>query len=237
MTHPSAISNNSSYVPWTPRDVTWGLGIFVLWMVFLATVSIAAEKLSLPLDAGLIVVFGEVVLLLPAWYFSIYKYGATWASLGLRGFRPTAVGLGCGLMLLSLAFNLIYASFLAIFNLRIQPDIQLVFSKTSFPLALLFGGAVVAPFIEEVFFRGFVFAGLRGRWDWKRAAWVSAALFALAHVVPTSIMPIFILGLIFAFLYQTSGSIWPAILMHVLTNTAALLAAYAVSQGWLPTPR
>jgi membrane protease YdiL (CAAX protease family) len=223
-------------VPWTPRDVAWGLGVFVLWIVCLGLITALGEKLSLPLDAGLIVVFGEAVLLLPVWYFAISKYGATWADLGLRGFHPAAVGMGCGLMLLSMIFNLLYASFLAIFNLRVQPDVQLIFSHTNFPLALLFGGAVVAPFVEEVFFRGFVFAGLRGRWDWRRAALVSAALFAVAHVVPTSILPIFILGLIFAFLYQSSGSIWPAILMHMLTNTVALSAAYAISQGWLPTP-
>jgi membrane protease YdiL (CAAX protease family) len=42
--------------------------------------------------------------------------------------------------------------------------------------------------------------------------------------------------MIFAFLYQVSGSIWPAILMHMLTNSLALSAAYAISQGWVPTP-
>jgi membrane protease YdiL (CAAX protease family) len=65
---------------------------------------------------------------------------------------------------------------------------------------------------------------------------VSSALFAVAHVVPTSFLPIFILGWIFAFLYKASGSIWPAILMHMLTNTLALSAAYAISQGWVPAP-
>jgi membrane protease YdiL (CAAX protease family) len=42
--------------------------------------------------------------------------------------------------------------------------------------------------------------------------------------------------MIFAFLYQVSGSIWPAILMHMLTNAIALSAAYAISQGWISTP-
>ena len=83
---------------------------------------------------------------------------------------------------------------------------------------------------------GFVFTGLRRRMDWKQAALASAGLFALAHFMPTSILPIFLLGLIFAYLFQFSGSIWPAIFMHMLTNTVALSAAYAVSQGWIPTP-
>ncbi|MBN1995238.1 MAG: CPBP family intramembrane metalloprotease [Anaerolineae bacterium] len=223
-------------VPWTPRDVTWGLGVFVLWVLFLLAGSLLWEKFALPLDLGLVVVFGEVVLLLPVWYFTVHKYGVGWVKLGLGVFRPAAVGIGCGLMALSLIFNLAYASVLALFNLQVQPDIDLIFDNTSFPLALLFGGAVVAPFVEEVFFRGFVFTGLLRRWDWKKAALASAGLFALAHFVPTSFLPIFILGLVFAFLYQYSGSIWPAVLMHMLTNTVALLAAYAVSQGWIPSP-
>jgi membrane protease YdiL (CAAX protease family) len=65
---------------------------------------------------------------------------------------------------------------------------------------------------------------------------LSAGLFALAHILPTSILPIFILGVIFAYLYQISGSIWPAIIMHMLTNILALSVAYGLSQGWLTPP-
>jgi membrane protease YdiL (CAAX protease family) len=225
-----------SPIPWTPRDVAWGLAIFGLWIIFFIAIGLLGEKLALPIDAGLIVIFGEAVLLLPVWYFTIHKYQASWADLGLRGFRAWAIGIGCGLMLLSIFFNLLYAAVLGLFNQQIQPDITLMFESTDFPVLLLFGGAVIAPFVEEVFFRGFVFTGLRHRWNWKQAALASAGLFALAHFIPTSILPIFLLGLIFAFLYQISNSIWPAILMHMLTNTVALLAAYVMTQGWGPTP-
>jgi membrane protease YdiL (CAAX protease family) len=223
-------------VPWTPRDVAWGLLVFVIWIIFFLGIGAVGAALELPIDPGLLIVFGEAILLLPVWYFAIHKYGVTWADLGLRSFQPQAIGLGCGLMALSLVVNLVYASLLGLYGLEIQPDIELIFEGTDLPLALLFGGAVVAPFVEEVFFRGFVFSGLRGKWGWPKAALVSAGLFAVAHVIPTSILPIFILGLIFAFLYQASGSIWPAILMHMLTNSVALLAAYANSQGWLSLP-
>jgi membrane protease YdiL (CAAX protease family) len=223
-------------VPWTPRDVAWGLLIFVLWILFLLLAGLIGEKLVLPIDMSLIIIFGEAVLLVPVWYLTIHKYGARWSDLGLRSFRLCTLGIGCGLMLLSVLFNLIYASILAIFDLQIQPDMDQLFEYTAYPFALLIGGAVVAPFVEEVFFRGFVFTGLMKKLNWKGAALISSALFAIAHVVPTSLLPIFILGWIFAFLYKASGSIWPAILMHMLTNTLALSAAYAISQGWVPMP-
>ncbi len=223
-------------VPWTPGDVGWGLLVFVGWMIVFGAIGLLGEEIGLPIDTGVIVVFGEAILLLPVWYFTIHKYGATWTDLGLRDFRPAAVGTGCGLMVLSAVFNFIYAMLLGLFNLRVQPDITLIFQNTDFPLLLFVGGAVVAPIVEEIFFRGFVFTGLGRRWSWPRAALASAGLFALAHFLPTALLPIFILGLIFAYLYQVSGSIWPAILMHMLTNTLALSAAYAVSQGWVPAP-
>jgi hypothetical protein len=223
-------------VPWTPRDVAWALMMAIMWVMLFVVIGGVGQRLGWTIDPGLVVVLGTLVLLIPAWYFSIYKYGLSWADLGLRGFKPATVGLGCGLMLVSLLFNLIYATLLGFFGLQIQPDIDAMFNSTKFPLTLLIGGAVVAPFVEEIFFRGFVFPGLRNRWNWQVAAVVSAGLFAMAHIIPTAILPIFILGLIFAFLYQISGSIWPSIFMHMLTNSVALSTAYAISQGWIPTP-
>lgn len=208
----------------------------VLWVLTLVIFGEIIQEVGWSIDPSVVIVFGTAVLLIPTWYFTIYKYNVSWADLGLRGFRPTAIGLGCGLMVLSLLFNLVYAAILAAFNLQIQPDIDTMFQDTRFPFVLLIGGAIIAPFVEELFFRGFVFPGLRKRWNWKIAAAISAGLFAMAHILPTAVLPIFILGLIFAFLYQISGSIWPSIIMHMLTNTVALTAAYAVSQGWGPLP-
>lgn len=223
-------------VPWTLPDVTWAVALSIGIVLALAFVENVAQDQGLGVDPSWTVVFGTILLLIPVWYFAIHKHRASWADLGLRRFHPGAVAAGCGLMLLSLLFNIIYAAFLSLFNLQIQPDFDLIFASSSFPWLLFLGGAIIAPFVEEVFFRGFVFSGLSQRWEWKRAMLGSAVLFAIAHILPTSILPIFILGIIFAFLYRLSGSIWPAILMHMLTNTLALSAAYAISQGWIPKP-
>jgi membrane protease YdiL (CAAX protease family) len=220
-------------VPWTPRDVAWGLAALILGGSMLLLLAATLQRLGLEIDPSLVIVFGTMLLLIPVWYFTIFKYHMSWESLGLRPFHLKMVGLGCGLMFISMLFNLIYAAILSIFGKQIQPDISPIFAETRFPWLILFGGAVVAPIVEEIFFRGFVFAGLRTGWDWKKAALASAGLFALAHVALTSLLPIFILGLIFAFLYHISGSIWPAIFMHMLTNSLALSAAYAISQGWV----
>ena len=220
-------------VPWAVRDVWQGLALLGALLIMLAGLPLLAPYVAGGLDLGWLVLGGEVLLLAPVWSLAVRKYGASPQMLGLRRFKAEALGLGCILMVLSFGFNLIYGLFLGLFDLRIQPDLSPMLAGLDAPWPLLVGGALVAPLFEEVFFRGFVFAGLRVRYGWRRAAAVSAGLFAVVHLTPTAIIPIFILGYIFAYLYQRSGSLWPAILMHVATNTFALGAAYLVASGRL----
>lgn len=213
-------------VPWTARDVALGVALVGLMLVIAIVLAFLAQYFSLDLNLGLIVSLGEILLLGPALYLTLRKYQVGWGALGLRVFKIDSIGLGCGLMLISFAFNFLYAMFLALFGLRVQADLMPILAELSSPWLLLVGGAIVAPVIEELFFRGFVFAGLRQGYGWRKAALMSSALFALIHFTPTAIIPIFILGYIFAYLYQRSNSIWPPILMHAATNALALGLAY-----------
>ena len=221
----------SDPVPWTARDVWLGMVFLGLWLVVLLTSVFWLPPLTLELDPGLLVSLAELALLAPVWWFALRKYRVSWRALGLRGFHGAMIGLGCGLMVLSFVFNFAYSIFLALFNLRMQADLTPVFAELSSPWWLLAGGVVVAPLVEEIFFRGFVFAGLCRRYEWQKAALVSSALFALIHLQLTAVIPIFILGYIFAYLYYQSNSIWPAILMHVATNALGLGMAYLAANS------
>ena len=218
-------------VPWTTRDVWLGVVFLALWLVILLTSVFWLPSLTLELDPGLLVSLAELALLVPVWWFALRKYRVGWQALGLRGFQGAMIGLGCGLMVLSFMFNFAYSTFLALLNLRIQADLTPVFAELSSPWWLLAGGVVVAPVVEEIFFRGFVFAGLCRRYEWQKAAVISSALFALIHLQLTAVIPIFILGYIFAYLYYQSDSIWPAILMHVATNALGLGMAYLAANS------
>src|SRR5579883_228953 len=83
--------------------------------------------------------------------------------------------------------------------------------------------AVVVPVGEELFFRGLVFGALRrtlARW---MALVASAGLFAAAHLQPVEFLPIFILGVILAYVYDLTGSLVPGMIAHGLNNLVALL--------------
>ena len=217
-------------VPWSHREAWWGAIALFLWIVTVYAVSYLIERNAIAVDPGLFTAITEAGLLVPVWWLVMRRHSVGWDALGLRPFGAGSLGIGCGLMIMSLLFNAVWASILAIFDLRAQVDLVPIFAELSSPWWLLLAGIVVAPVVEELFFRGFLYAGLAQRYSWRRAAVISSALFALIHLQPLAIPPIFILGYIFAYLYRRSGSIWPAVVMHVATNALGLGAAYLLSR-------
>jgi membrane protease YdiL (CAAX protease family) len=182
------------------------------------------------LDVALLFNVGELLFLIPILWLSLRKYNASWRNLGLRDFSFRSLVLGIGLLLLSFVFNLAYSQLLGVFDLSVQPDFSLLFEETSSPWLVFLAGVVIAPVIEEIIFRGFIFAGLVKRYGWQKAALISAIIFALIHMQPLAFLPIVLLGLIFSYLYFKSGSIWPAVAIHMITNALGLGAAYFSSQ-------
>jgi membrane protease YdiL (CAAX protease family)/uncharacterized RDD family membrane protein YckC len=83
---------------------------------------------------------------------------------------------------------------------------------------------VLAPIAEEIFFRGFFFAGLRTRWSLWPSALLSGAIFGLVHAPtgPTAAIPLAGLGVGLAWLYNKTGSIYPSMLAHFLNNAIAI---------------
>jgi membrane protease YdiL (CAAX protease family)/uncharacterized RDD family membrane protein YckC len=84
---------------------------------------------------------------------------------------------------------------------------------------------VAAPFSEEVFFRGFIFGGLRHRLSFPVAGLISAAIFGLFHYTGPSSLGVVpqlaFLGFALAWVYEETGSIYPTMAIHALNNALA----------------
>lgn len=85
------------------------------------------------------------------------------------------------------------------------------------PLVIVVVGlavVVAAPFGEELLFRALFFRGMRGYWRFMPAAWASGLLFALFHVNLSVVVPFALIGALFAWAYEESGSLWVSIAAH-----------------------
>jgi membrane protease YdiL (CAAX protease family) len=217
-------------VPWSTRDV-W-LGVIAAAVIVAAgwAVAYSLRALSIRPDVDLWVALFptliELLFLVPVWWFSVRKYHASLKTLGFVNFNFTILAVGLGLLFAFYIFNGLYAGLLRDFGLRVQTDLTPVLRQLSSPWPLFVAVVLVAPVVEETFFRGFVFGGLRARYDWRWAAAISAALFAAAHAQITFFIPAFILGYLFAYLYQKSNSIWPGMILHTLVNGLAMTIVF-----------
>ncbi len=88
---------------------------------------------------------------------------------------------------------------------------------------------LVAPMVEEVMFRGLLFRALRARTGFWGAGLISAALFALIHLEPLHCLQLTALGLALAWVYERTGSLWPAVFLHTAQNLLAMVVVYAAS--------
>ena len=104
---------------------------------------------------------------------------------------------------------------------------------TSLPISFLFLFVVglAAPFLEEIIFRGFLFATMRNNFGPWRATVYSSLLFAALHQSLIAFFPIFFLAIALAYLYERTGSLWPSIMLHITNNTVATLFVIFVKEA------
>ncbi len=86
---------------------------------------------------------------------------------------------------------------------------------------------LAAPLAEEIFFRGFIFAGLLRPFGLAGAMVTSGFLFAIFHVTGSEtlglILPFGLIGMLFAWLYYRTGSLWASITTHLLFNLVSFI--------------
>jgi len=85
-------------------------------------------------------------------------------------------------------------------------------------LAAIVSAALLAPFVEELLFRGVIYRYLKSRIAITHAIVISSLVFSLLHFHPPSFFAIFLLGIILALVYEETQDIRAPVIMHLLHN-------------------
>jgi len=128
--------------------------------------------------------------------------------------------------------------FIWIFNIdagRISEPARELSDKATSPigiLSIIVTVGVLAPIAEELFFRGLLYGAIRKRGDFLRSdrktIWfsiiVSSAIFSAIHFQLLLFPALFVVGIIFAWIYEKYQRLAPAIWAHIGFNATTLLS-------------
>lgn len=163
----------------------------------------------------------------------VQRRGVPLVDLGFRNVGIKPVLLMIPMTLVVLIMNFVVAAITAmIFGEVPTAEDQLAIRETISVVdfaCLLVVGAVIAPIVEELVFRGLLYRAIRSRWGIAWASIVTALLFSVVHFTPLLIGVFFVFGLILAAVVEHYKSLYPPIVLHALNNSVALVLLY-VSQ-------
>jgi membrane protease YdiL (CAAX protease family) len=100
--------------------------------------------------------------------------------------------------------------------------------------AMAVAAVIVAPLCEEIVFRGYLYPAAKRFAGPATAMFCSALLFSLAHGSLAMLLPLFLLGFAFAWIYERTGSLWAPIFAHFCVNGSTVLIQFALRYFDLP---
>ncbi len=220
-------------IPWRVRDLFSGILFAAIGIVALNVAAlILAYWTHVPvLDNGamlaIFVIVQDLVVVIGAMLFSVLRYRVGLDRLGLRSFdQAQGCALGAILFVLSYAARFCFVITMMALGVQLQPQqvmTRLDVTGETFFLTL-FSTSILAPIAEEIFFRGFLYGGLRARLGPIGAMIISTVFFTALHFSLDAFIPILVLGLCLAWLYERTGSLYPGIILHASNNAVAIIA-------------
>jgi len=181
----------------------------------------------------------DVLIVIIALYFVARRYGHrldaiglslknTWKNIltGVMGYIAALPILACVL------FSTMWVIEATGYNPPVQPVVEMFLNQDSAKILIYMTVfvSIFGPLAEEIFFRGFMYKALRGRFGVKLSLIVVAALFALLHADIVAFAPILVLGITLGFLYERTGSLIASFTVHIMHNTATISIVFLIKR-------
>lgn len=197
-----------------------------------------AKKLATNVLIGLLVQLASYVLTVSFMVLLIWqKYKMNFLA-AVKWNMPTA-SIGWGAFAVGAAMAVLTEGLSALLQPWIPKSLPIdqVFRTPASAYALAAFGILIAPFVEEMFFRGFLFPALARPLGLLPAASLTAAGFAAIHGTQLSyalipLLLLFLVGMVLTLARAKMESVAVSVLMHIGYNTTLFTALYIATQGF-----
>ena len=138
--------------------------------------------------------------------------------------RTIFMALIVGVLMLPIAWSLstLSSHILQLFKMPVQPQEAVrVLQSAKEPLTLFYHGIaaiIIAPFVEELVFRGILYPAIKQLGFHKLALWGTSMFFAVIHGNLMIFVPLTVLAIFLIFLYETTNNLLAPILTHSFFN-------------------
>jgi membrane protease YdiL (CAAX protease family) len=140
--------------------------------------------------------------------------------------RALLLGIGGGLIILPIALALGHLSGrlmeAARWKVEVQPAVEALQTSVTLGERVYFGcvAIFVAPFVEEIIFRGILYPFIKQAGRPQLALWLTSIVFALSHANIPTLVPLIAIGLFLALLYERADNLLAPIAAHSVFNAA-----------------
>lgn len=227
--------------PWRSRDAFYAIimliAVIILFRVFEGMLD-GTKGLPASLRVAIYIIFSYIAIVGIVLYFTVVKYKTEIKDLGLTKFNIGKafllsvvwfLGLQIAIQLygrvVTVACNLLHVCPPQSVNTRI-PDL---FGRGSFGFSMaILVGVLIGPFIEELFFRGFLYTAFKHTLGVPGGIVVSSLIFGFFHTSPWLIFPTALIGAALAYLYEKNGSLGYPFVLHSLNNVISIIIVYVM---------
>ena len=229
----SKLPQNKKAAPWDVSDVVRAV-IIIIFVGYILGILLGLflNIHHIKMDTNLHMMFSTFVLDIIAgfivFYFVLIKYKENLSSIGVTFasfYKNILSGITAyisviPILLLSLVLSILLLEMFG-YKPPTQPVVEIFLQekRSNVILFLAVFASVLGPVIEEIFFRGFLYNALKKSFDMLLAVVLSAALFSALHTNMAGFVPIMILGILMACLYEATGSLITSMAVHIIHNS------------------
>ena len=218
--------------PWSWREMTLLLGLVLILVPFFVEfllMHVLTEWFQNELYSGTLIGFiMSIIFTLGLYFIAIKPKGLSWKEVGLLRFSNSYWGWIVVWTVILIIISIIMAIAVdVLFNIGTDNSKTESLQASLNPFTILIGfvsAAIISPIYEEIFYRGFLYRWLRSKYGIVCGLLVSSFIFMLVHIPTFNTLPYtFLSGIIFAWTYEKTNSIYPAMIIHGAFNGLAVL--------------
>lgn len=170
----------------------------------------------------------SIIFTLSVYVIAIKPKRLTWKEVGLERFQMSywmnIIGWTIFLIICSILLAIAIESIMGIGTDNSKTE-SLQTRLTAFNLIIAFISAtVISPIYEEIFYRGFLYRWFRTKFGVIAGIFISSFIFMIVHIPTYNSLPYtFLSGIIFAWTYEKTTSVYPAMIIHGTFNGLAII--------------